>query len=180
MNQSQISPEMPRYKSHKTVWALQIAAVTFLGTDTTTDENSIVEVSFVDIAYRTRCINIGHKPIPEPGWYLVQYEDGYVSFSPAEQFEKGNTLDDPRPAVAPEPVDLRSFRQDEINNWFTYHAPTAAQLVQYQEIRTAAKIFAETINRHVPAGADKSAAIRLVREATMTANAAVACAVSEI
>ena len=75
-----------------------------------------------------------------------------------------------------ERTDFRSFDQALIDNWFTYHAPSAAQLVQYREIRTAAKIFAETINRHVPGGADKTAAIRKVREATMTANAAIACA----
>ena len=72
-------------------------------------------------------------------------------------------------------ADLRSIPQADIENWFVYHAPSPEQLVQYQEIRTAAKIFAETINRHVPASADKSAAIRLLREAVMTANAAIAC-----
>jgi hypothetical protein len=74
-----------------------------------------------------------------------------------------------------EPADLRSFSQADIDNWFQYHTFTSEQITQSNEIRTAAKIFAETINRHVPAGADKSAAIRLVREATMTANAAIAC-----
>lgn len=75
-----------------------------------------------------------------------------------------------------ERTDFRSFDQAVIDNWFTYHVPSAEQLVQYREIRTAAKIFAETINRHVPAGADKTAALRKVREATMTAIAAIACA----
>jgi hypothetical protein len=81
------------------------------------------------------------------------------------------------PAATPPPLDLRSIPQADLLNYFTYHAPTPAQLVQYHEIRTAALIFAETINRHVPAGADKSAAIRLVREATFTANAGIACAI---
>ncbi len=76
----------------------------------------------------------------------------------------------------PPSLDLRSIPQADLDNYFVYHAPTEAQIKQYHEIRTAAKIFAETINRHVPAGADKSAAIRLVREATMTANAGIACA----
>ena len=84
--------------------------------------------------------------------------------------------EDEEPTHATQPAaDLRSIPQADIDNYFTYHAPTPEQIVQYHEIRTAAKSFAETINRHVPAGADKSAAIRLVREATMTANAGVAC-----
>lgn len=169
--------EMPRYRSHKTVWALKIATVVSCGTDTTTDENPIVELHFEDQNYAPRRINLCGKPTPEAGWYMVQYKEGYISFSPAKQFEEGNTLEVFHTQILPKPeiANLRSFPQDQINNWFTYHAPTPEQLVQYQEIRTAAKIFAETINRHVPAGADKSAAMRLVREATMTANAGVAC-----
>lgn len=65
--------------------------------------------------------------------------------------------------------------QKDINNWFTYHAPTPEQLVAYNDIRLSAKIFAETVNKHVPDSADKTAAIRKIREATMAANAAVAC-----
>ena len=101
-------------------------------------------------------------------------EDGYISFSPAEQFEKGNTLDEPfgeNVVIA----DLRSFKQEEIDNWFTYHAPTKTQVIQYGELRTAAKIFAETINKHVPAGADKTAAMRELRGCVMAANLAIAC-----
>ncbi len=72
-------------------------------------------------------------------------------------------------------ADLRSFTQAEIDNWFTYHSPNVGQIIQYGEIRTAAKIFAETINRHVPAGADKTAAMRKLRDTVMAANLAVAC-----
>lgn len=72
-------------------------------------------------------------------------------------------------------ADLRSFPQSDIDNWFTYHAPTPEQIIQYGEIRTAAKIFAETINRHVPAGADKTAAMRDLRKTVMSANLAIAC-----
>ena len=164
---------MPRYHSHKTVWALQIDQVSDSGTDTTTDEGQIVTVSFKDPRYAPRTINIGHKPIPEPGWYLVQYEDGYVSFSPAEQFEKGNTLETPLASVGV--PDYRSFTPGELDNWFSYHAPTLEQLNSYQEIRTAAKIFAETINRHVPSSADKTAAMRELRSVVMASNLAIAC-----
>lgn len=168
--------EMPRYRSHKTVWALKIAEVIDEGTDTTTDENPIVTIWFEDQRFPAHRINLRGKPTPAAGWYFVRYEDGYISFSPAEQFEKGNTLDELLKPIDPEPLpDLHSFSQDEIENWFTYHAPTSQQLVQYHHVRTAAKVFAETINKNVPSGPDKTAAIRKLREAVMTANAGIAC-----
>lgn len=67
------------------------------------------------------------------------------------------------------------MQQADIDNWFSYHAPTPEQLKDYDAIRTAGKIFAETINKHVPDSADKTAAIRKLRETVMAANAAIAC-----
>lgn len=64
---------------------------------------------------------------------------------------------------------------EQIENWFTYHSPTPEQQVAYKEIRTAAKILAETIVKHSPSSADQTASIRLLREAVMTANASIAC-----
>ena len=68
-----------------------------------------------------------------------------------------------------------AISQSDINNWFTYHAPTPEQLVAYTDIRQAAKIYAETVNKHVPDSADKTAAMRKIRESVMAANLAVAC-----
>lgn len=65
-------------------------------------------------------------------------------------------------------------RPMDLNNIFTYHAPTPEQLPKYQQLRKAALDFASTIQELVPPGADQSAAIRHVREAVMTANAAIA------
>lgn len=65
--------------------------------------------------------------------------------------------------------------QKDVNNWFSYHAPNAEQLVAYNDIRQAAKIYAETVNKHVPDSADKTAAMRKIRESVMAANLAVAC-----
>jgi hypothetical protein len=65
--------------------------------------------------------------------------------------------------------------QSDVNNWFTYHAPTPEQLVAYNDIRQAAKIYAETVNKHVPDSADKTAAMRKIRDSVMAANLAVAC-----
>jgi len=76
--------------------------------------------------------------------------------------------------------DLRSFSQAEIDNWFTYHAPTPEQVTAYHEIRTAAKIYAATVNRHVPACADKNAAMREIRGSIVAANLAIACYVSPL
>ena len=67
------------------------------------------------------------------------------------------------------------MQREDIDNWFSYHAPTPDQLVAYEKIRSDAKQFAHALNDLVPDCADKTAAIRLLREAVMTANAAIAC-----
>lgn len=65
--------------------------------------------------------------------------------------------------------------QSQIDNWFTYHAPSEEQKQAYLEIREAGKNLALAIIKHTPASADQTAAIRKVREACFTANAAIAC-----
>jgi hypothetical protein len=64
---------------------------------------------------------------------------------------------------------------DQLDNWFTYHSPTPEQLPEYLAIREAGKAFAEAIVANAPDCADTTAAVRKVREATMTANQAIAC-----
>jgi hypothetical protein len=61
-----------------------------------------------------------------------------------------------------------------IDDVFTYHAPDSDQLVTYEKLRSSAREFAKAILELTPGCADQQAAIRLVREAVMTANAAVA------
>ncbi len=63
----------------------------------------------------------------------------------------------------------------ELDNWFTYHAPNDQQKVDYLAIRSAGLALARQIRSACPASADATAAIRKVREAVMTANAAIAC-----
>lgn len=63
--------------------------------------------------------------------------------------------------------------QAEIEGWFTYHAPTETQRFQLEQVNAAAKNLALTIAANCPPSADRSAAFRLVREARMTANAAI-------
>lgn len=61
-----------------------------------------------------------------------------------------------------------------LDNIFKHHPPTVDQLPKYEELRAAAKTFAETVVRLTPPCADQTDAIRKIREATMTANAAIA------
>jgi hypothetical protein len=61
-----------------------------------------------------------------------------------------------------------------LDHVFKFHAPTEDQIPKYNELREAARTFAQTIERLTPAGPDQSAAIRHLREAVMTANAAIA------
>jgi hypothetical protein len=63
---------------------------------------------------------------------------------------------------------------DDIDHIFTYHPPTDDQIPKYTAIRAAARELAYTIIENTPASADQSDAIRSVRNAVMTANAAIA------
>lgn len=64
---------------------------------------------------------------------------------------------------------------EKVEDVFTYHPPESQdQLDAYNQIREAAKAFVYVILRNTPICADQQAAIRLVREGVMTANAAVA------
>ncbi len=65
--------------------------------------------------------------------------------------------------------------EDDIENWFTYHSPSPEQLPKYSKIREVGKNLAQVILDSTPPSADQTAAIRKVREAVMTANAAIAC-----
>jgi len=68
-----------------------------------------------------------------------------------------------------------TISQTDLDNWFVYHAPKPGQNEKYVEIREAAKVLAEIIVMLTPPSADQTAAIRKIREAVFTANAAIAC-----
>ena len=86
---------------------------------------------------------------------------------------------------------VESFRQDwiewnskpslsdnqraAIHRHFTYHPPKPDQLPRFERIRQCAGELAAAIYECTPECADQTAAIRKVREAVMTANAAIAC-----
>lgn len=66
--------------------------------------------------------------------------------------------------------------ETQIENWFRYHPPTPEQVLKYNAIREGAKEFALILAANCPPSADRTAAIRLLRESVMTANASIACA----
>lgn len=67
----------------------------------------------------------------------------------------------------------------ELENLFTYHAPTVEQTARYETIRQAALAFARILVDATPQSAGRSAAIRYIRNAVFTANAAIACGKKE-
>lgn len=64
--------------------------------------------------------------------------------------------------------------EEIIDDLFTYHAPTPEQAQKYERINAAMKAAALVVHNECPPSADRGAAIRLLREARMTANASIA------
>lgn len=62
----------------------------------------------------------------------------------------------------------------DVEDIFSYHAPTADQPAKYEAIRSAAKTFAKALLDNTVACADQTASIRKLRECVMTANASIA------
>lgn len=86
-----VSMEMPRYRCHKEVWALQ-----FSHAQINTEgylELSIMDEGFADLVMDEAFTMKHWDAIEKAGFegYLVQYKDGYKSFSPKEPFEDGYT-----------------------------------------------------------------------------------------
>jgi hypothetical protein len=84
-----VSVQMPKYRSHKEVWALKIAAFEKL-------ENGGLRITPAEHGYAPFEVEAKFVPLHDPGrpqvgWYFVQYENGYKSFSPADAFENGYT-----------------------------------------------------------------------------------------
>lgn len=77
---------LPLYQCHKQVRACKIEAISNVagGWEITPTDRSLDPVR-VPRAYV-------EKHNPQPGGYLVAYRDGYLSYSPAREFEDGYTL----------------------------------------------------------------------------------------
>jgi hypothetical protein len=81
----------------------------------------------------------------------------------------------PDETTTPEPDPIRRVGSPEwLEEVFIYHAPSASQAQAYTDIRTYAKELACIIIASCPACADRTAALRKLRECVMTANAAIA------
>lgn len=89
--------QMPRYKSHKEVWALKIAAIDLdstkaAGEGRETDGSAMItpfDEGFTPFRVDREYVR---KHNPQVGGYYVEYKDGYKSWSPADVFEDGYTL----------------------------------------------------------------------------------------
>lgn len=87
-NESQVSAEMPRYKCHKEVHALEIGSLTVHpdGHGTIHPRDDHFAPFDVSAEWMGRCkTNTG-----DTGYYVV-YADGYKSWSPSEAFREGYT-----------------------------------------------------------------------------------------
>lgn len=100
---------MPRYQCHKKVWALKIGSIEIIrptiadleailgapdGEDPTQALNMVgAIITPADHAFGNFGVTKSYidKHDPQPGGYFVQYEDGYMSYSPAKAFEEGYT-----------------------------------------------------------------------------------------
>lgn len=78
--------ELPRYRCHKVVWALQIARIEHQAFGSVT-----LHFQRDGFAPMTKDSGWASKHQPRVGGYWVRYQDGYESFSPPEAFEAGYT-----------------------------------------------------------------------------------------
>ena len=67
------------------------------------------------------------------------------------------------------------IKQADLDNWFQYHSPVGDQNTRYEALRAKAKELAALMVELCPDCPDTTTAVRKVREAVMTANAAIAC-----
>lgn len=86
MSEQANNPPLPVYQCHKRVWAFQIKTIVV--------DNFNDKVHLRSVAGHTAVVptDVCMKHNPKPGWYYVQYEDGYISFSPSAAFEAGYSL----------------------------------------------------------------------------------------
>ena len=89
MSFKQFADQLPRYRCIKCVSAGKITLLL-------THVDGTLDVEVADDAGKIHKIRMSpdwnHKHSPELHGYLVFYDDGYTSYSPAEAFEKGCVL----------------------------------------------------------------------------------------
>jgi hypothetical protein len=84
--------EMPRYKCHKEVWALQVKSVSLPPLLQNEEwDGKQLQLVFEDSRYAPIFVDspMFSRYSPKQGDYYVVYSDGYKSFSPKQAFEEG-------------------------------------------------------------------------------------------
>lgn len=82
-----INKPLPQYQCHKVVGALKIKEIVMVGTRFAECSRVIFEdTTFEPVLFSNDWL-ANHKAVA--GGYIVQYKDGYVSYSPADVFEDG-------------------------------------------------------------------------------------------
>lgn len=83
---SEASREMPRYQSHKEVWALKIKSI-----NEGVSNDKFAELVFEESGYAPLYVSADwfYSRKPKEGGYYIVYKGGYSSFSPADAFDEG-------------------------------------------------------------------------------------------
>lgn len=94
MNNEGAAMEMPRYISHKKVWALKIKEIKQSIIEPSPFEGGSYTITPADERYAPFDVprDYVERHFAEDGGYYVVYDDGYKSYSPAKAFEEGYTL----------------------------------------------------------------------------------------
>lgn len=82
---------MPKYQSHKQVWALKIKDISLGHTYDSGQEYGVITPEEDGYGYVEVPKEYIEKHKPQIGGYYVVYADGYKSWSPADVFEAGYT-----------------------------------------------------------------------------------------
>ena len=69
---------------------------------------------------------------------------------------------------------VECMSEKDLENWVSYYVPQAGQAEKFEAIRAAATAFSQVVCDCTPPSADQTAAVRKIREAVYTANAAMA------
>lgn len=115
-----MSKELPVYQCHKRVKAFKIEKMIV------NNFENIVYLASIDGHKAKVNSDQAIKHNPQLGWYYVEYESGYQSFSPAPEFEAGYTkLEDQKPGFSwsnfeSKPTTRKAFQitADHEFDWF--------------------------------------------------------------
>lgn len=69
---------------------------------------------------------------------------------------------------------MAGYKNEDLDNLFTYHAPKGDQAERYAKISAAAKEFAKVVLENTPGCPDQTVAIRKIMDARMSANMTIA------